>query len=109
MAIPKFDWSSLNRYELTEYVWSVYPKLINKELTVEKFHRTLGNHIKHNIPIKLKKLRDKKVENNCVWEGSDVGSGGGGGGGSSGGGGDGDDIDAGNGGGDDFSLPDPAS
>ena len=66
MAIPKFDWSSLNRYELTEYVWSVYPKLINKELTVEKFHRTLGNHIKHNIPIKLKKLRDKKVENNCV-------------------------------------------
>ena len=69
MAIPKFDWSSLNRYELTEYVWSVYPKLINKELTVEKFHRTLGNHIKHNIPIKLKKLRDKKVENNCVWVG----------------------------------------
>lgn len=65
----EFDWSAINRYDLTEYVWSVYPKLINKEMTVEKFHRTLGNHIKHSIPIKLKKLNEKKVENNCVWVG----------------------------------------
>lgn len=65
----EFDWSSINRYDLTEYVWSAYPKLINKEMTVEKFHRTLGNHIKHVIPIKLKKLSEKKVENNCVWVG----------------------------------------
>ena len=71
MAIrkSKFDWSSLNRYELTEYFWSAYPKLINKEISVIKFHRTIGNHIKKHIPIKLQKWGDSKVDNNCVWVG----------------------------------------
>ena len=71
MAIrkSKFDWSALNRYELTEYIWSLYPMVINKEMTVEKFHRIIGNHIKKHIPIKLKKWGDNAVENNCIWVG----------------------------------------
>jgi len=65
----KFDWSSLNRYELTEYIWSLYPKVINKEMSVEKFHKTLGNHIKKHLPIKLKKWGNDSVEHNCIWVG----------------------------------------
>lgn len=65
----KFDWSSLNRYELTEYMWSLYPKVINKEMTVGKFHRIVGNHIKKHIPIKLKKWGDSCVDANCIWVG----------------------------------------
>lgn len=65
----KFDWSSINRYELTEYIWTLRPKVINKEMSIEKFHRLLGNHIKHTIPVKLKKWGDTKVDNNCVWVG----------------------------------------
>ena len=64
-----FDWSSINRYELTEYVWSLYQNLINKVMSTEKFHRILGNHIKKRVPIKLKKWTDTKVDNNCVWVG----------------------------------------
>jgi hypothetical protein len=65
----KFDWSSINRYELAEYVWSAYPKVVNKEMSLEKFHRIVGTHIKNYIPIKLKKWGDNKVENNYVWVG----------------------------------------
>ena len=65
----KFDWSLLNRYELTEYIWSLHPKVVNKEMTIAKFHRLVGNHIKKHVPIKLKKWGDSDVENNCVWIG----------------------------------------
>ena len=66
MATCNFDWSSINRYELIEYIWKLHPKVVNQTLTVEKFHRLLGNHIKHMIPIKMKKLSDSKVQKNCV-------------------------------------------
>ena len=71
MAIrkSKFDWSSLNRYELTEYLWSLHPKIVNTEMTTAKFHRIVGTHIKNRIPIKLKKWGDNKVDNNCIWIG----------------------------------------
>lgn len=65
----KFDWSALNRYELTEYIWTLHPKLTNKEMSVEKFHRILGNHIKNHLPIKLKKWGDSEVEHDCFWIG----------------------------------------
>lgn len=69
MAASKFDWSSINRYELTNYIWSLYPKIINKEISIRHFHRILGDHIKKVVPIKLKKWGDNKVENNCIWIG----------------------------------------
>jgi len=69
VAVQKFDWSSLNRYELNDYLWSLHPKVVNNEMSVEKFHRTLGNHIKKHIPIKLKKWGNDDVENNCIWVG----------------------------------------
>lgn len=69
MAKCKFDWSSINRYELTDYVWSLYPKVINKEMSADKFHRILCNHIKKRVPIKVKKWQDTKVDKNCVWVG----------------------------------------
>ena len=69
MATHKFDWSSINRYELTEYMWSIHPKLINKEMSITHFHRVLGNHIKNRIPVTLKKWADSKVDNNTVWIG----------------------------------------
>lgn len=65
----KFDWSILNRYELTDYIWSLHPKVVNKEMSVENFHRILGNHIKKYLPIKIKKWSDSDVDNNCVWVG----------------------------------------
>jgi len=65
----KFDWSSINRHQLTEYLWTLHPKIINTEMSTEKFHRTVGNHIKNHIPIKLKKWGDSQVDNDCIWIG----------------------------------------
>ncbi len=69
MATCNFDWSSINRYELIEYIWKLHPKIINIPMSMEKFHRLLGNHIKHMIPVKLKKLIDSKVGRNRAWIG----------------------------------------
>ena len=71
MAIrkSKFDWSSINRHQLTEYLWTLHPKVINTVMSTEKFHRIVGNHIKNHIPIKLKKWGDSQVDNDCIWIG----------------------------------------
>jgi len=65
----KFDWSSINRHQLTEYLWTLHPKVINTVMSTEKFHRIVGNHIKNHIPIKLKKWGDSHVDNDCIWIG----------------------------------------
>ena len=65
----KFDWSRINRHELNDYIWSLHPKVVNKEMTISNFHRVLGNHLRKHVPIKLKKWGDSDVENNCVWIG----------------------------------------
>jgi hypothetical protein len=65
----KFDWSSINRHQLTEYLWTLHPKVINTVMSTEKFHRIVGNHIKNHIPIKLKKWGDSQVDNDCIWIG----------------------------------------
>jgi len=50
-------------------MWSLHPKVTNKEISIEKFHRILGNHVKKHLPIKLKKWGDSDVESNCFWIG----------------------------------------
>ena len=69
MAKCNFDWSSINRYELTDYLWQLHPKVINQELSIKQFHNILGNHIKKRYPIKLKKREFNKVIKNCIWVG----------------------------------------
>lgn len=71
MAVQKcnFDWSSINRYELTNYFWSLHPEIVDKEISIEKFHKILSKHTKKYMPIKLKKWVNDKVELNCVWIG----------------------------------------
>ena len=71
MAIrrAKFDWSSITRYELVNYFWSLSPKITNTPLSTTKFHSKLRNHIQKSFPIKIKKLKDNKVNTDLVWIG----------------------------------------
>jgi len=65
----KFDWSSITRYELVNYFWSLSPKITNIPLSTTKFHSILRNHIQKSFPIKIKKLKDSKVNTDLVWIG----------------------------------------
>jgi hypothetical protein len=59
----KFDWSSITRYELVNYFWSLSPKITNVPLSTTKFHSILRNHIQKSFPIKLKKIN---LEDNFI-------------------------------------------
>ena len=63
----KFDWSILDRKSLIEYFWSLYPEVIEQELTVAQFHSKLSRHIKKQLPVKISRSRDTKVGTNWVW------------------------------------------
>jgi len=65
----KFDWSSITRHELVNYFWSLSSKITNLPLSTTKFHSILRNHIQKSFPIKLKKIKDNKVNTDLVWVG----------------------------------------
>lgn len=64
-----FDWSILDRQSLADYFWSIYPEITNQEISIAKFHKILSTHIKKQLPIKVPKKRDHKVEFGWVYIG----------------------------------------
>ena len=63
MAISKlkFDWSSLDRYGIAGYIWSLYPEIASKTFTIDKFHSKITNHLKKQYPLRFKKNIGKNV------------------------------------------------
>lgn len=47
----KFDWSLLDRKDLTGYVYSIWPEVTEKRISIPKFHKTLSKHLKSRLPI----------------------------------------------------------
>lgn len=60
--LSKFDWSILDRENLADLFWHVYPEIAGQSLSIVQFHSKLSNHIKKYLPIKVTKKRDPKVE-----------------------------------------------
>jgi hypothetical protein len=58
----KFDWSILDREGLANFFWQIYPELCGQEILISKFHSKLVAHIKKQLPIKIRKNSDPKVE-----------------------------------------------
>jgi hypothetical protein len=65
----KFDWSLLDRQGLTHLMWMLSDKLVDQEVSSEKFHRVLAQHIKKHLPVKISKKYDKKVDSGYVYLG----------------------------------------
>jgi hypothetical protein len=62
----KFDWSLLDRYRIIEYLKLIHPEIVKKDLTVTQFHNKITNHIKKQLPIRVRKLFNSKVKNNSL-------------------------------------------
>lgn len=69
MGIRKFDWSILDRAGLIEYFWSLYPEITDNEMSIAKFHSKISKYIKTQLPVKISKKRDSKVDENLVFVG----------------------------------------
>ena len=65
----KFNWSILDREGLVEYFFSLYPELENTKFTITQFHNKLARHVKKQLPIRIAKHRDIKVDSGWVWVG----------------------------------------
>lgn len=67
--ITQFDWSKLTRTELIDFLWSLSPKIINKELEFLEFHKIVSNYIRKKLPVKIAKQFDNKIPFNSVFLG----------------------------------------
>ncbi len=65
----KFDWSILDRAGLIEYFWSLYPEVCDQKISIHSLHTKISKHIKKQIPVRVNKKRDSKVDPGWVWVG----------------------------------------
>ena len=65
----KFDWSMLDRRGLIQFLSEISPKLVGQELTNSKFHSIISKHIKSQLPVKVIKRSDTKVDFGHVYTG----------------------------------------
>jgi hypothetical protein len=65
----KFDWSMLDRQGLIQFLAEISPKLVGQELPNAKFHSIISNHIRSQLPVKVVKRSDSKVDFNHVYTG----------------------------------------
>jgi len=65
----KFDWSLLDRQSLIDALALIAPKVVNKQLKVDTYHRIFSKHIKSMLPVIVAKRSDKAVEFNCSYLG----------------------------------------
>ena len=65
----KFDWSTLDRQGLTHFLAEISPKVVGQKLTNAQFHKVLSKHIKKQLPIKVIKKSDTKVDFGHVYTG----------------------------------------
>lgn len=64
-----YSWENLTRYYIFTHICKLRSKLVNKELSIEKYHSILTHHLKNSFPLKFKKKKDYKVKSNEVWVG----------------------------------------
>lgn len=65
----KFNWSILDRSALIDYFWSIYPEICDQKISITQLHTKLARHIKKQLPIRIRKSRDPKIETGWIWVG----------------------------------------
>lgn len=65
----KFDWSMLDRQGLSQFLAEISPKIVGQELTNSQFHSIISKHIRSQLPVKVIKRSDVKVDFGYVYTG----------------------------------------
>lgn len=70
-----FDWFSLNRDGLFDVLYSAKDSIVGQKLTIEQVHSRLARVVREFLPIRIKKVKDNKVDSGWVWVGGSYCSG----------------------------------
>jgi len=66
MPIKKFDWSTLTRLEIYDYLQLLSTKIVNKRISADKHYKLLADHIRKLAPIRVEKRANYNVGRNQV-------------------------------------------
>lgn len=70
MATQKpYNWTLLTRDNLYRLLYSINDEVTNRHLPVEKIQKILATHIKRNLPIKIKNLKDTTTQLGWIYIG----------------------------------------
>ena len=61
-----FDWYSLDRNTLATYLCLIAPKIVNQQITPDKFHRIISKHLRIHIPLRVSRKIDPKIDKNMI-------------------------------------------
>lgn len=61
-----FDWYSLDRNSLATFLCLVAPKVVNQQITPDKFHKIISKHLKSYIPLRISKKFDSTIDKNMI-------------------------------------------
>lgn len=64
-----FNWSLLDRKSISNILWYIAPRVVNKSLTASEFHQLIYTQIKKHLPVRVSKKIDLKIENTLVYIG----------------------------------------
>jgi hypothetical protein len=64
-----FDWYSLDRNAIADFISLIAPKIVNQEIAPDKFHKIISKHLKSYIPLRIARSFDPKVKKNIIFIG----------------------------------------
>jgi len=65
----KFNWAGLTRETIAGFIYSLYPNIVGRTLTIQQIHTKLSTQLKKIAPLKIKREFDPKIEQNQIWVG----------------------------------------
>ena len=63
------NWSSLDRWTLYSYFYSLKSEIVGRNLAPNTLHRVISRHVKSQLPVKIKKCIDPKIQRGLIYTG----------------------------------------
>lgn len=65
----QIDWSSLERRNLIDILWSVYDQVVGIELTINEFQKIIRGRIKNSLPLIITKKISSEIQPGLIYVG----------------------------------------
>lgn len=57
----RYDWTQWDRESIAEMVGEIKDRIAGQELSVDRFHTIIGDHLKKHLPVRISKSREPQV------------------------------------------------